>query len=137
MAPTITMAQSSEIKFIQGTWKMENRESYEYWVRLSQHSFKGFSYQKRDNEIRVSEFLDLTMQGESVIYTASVIGQNDGIGVPFTLTQTDSSYVFVNPDHDFPKRISYQLLNESEIQVTVSDGAEREFSYKLVRVVAR
>lgn len=135
--PVYTYAQHTEFKFIEGTWKMENRESYEYWVKVSENTFKGFSYQKRENEIRVSEFLDIKNESEKIVYTATVIGQNSGVGIQFTQIESDSAFVFINPEHDFPTRIVYQMLNPTEVQVTVSGNGDQQFSYTLQKVSAQ
>lgn len=42
-------------------------------------------------------------------------------------------YVFENLRHNFPKRIVYRKLSETEVFVSVSDGGQRGFAYKLLR----
>ncbi len=128
-------AQVPISNFLQGTWKTDGRDSYEYWSKLSETSFKGFSYQQRNGDMRVSEYLEITVFDSTVVYTASVINQNKGKGVQFTLSPSDSAFVFENPEHDFPKMIIYRPLNENKIKVTVSDGGSRGFSYILNKVI--
>lgn len=128
-----TFAQSGFPDFLQGTWKMEARESYEHWDRLNNNTLKGFSYRVADGKISVSEYLDISRKGEQIAYTATVLNQNGGEGIRFELTESDSVYVFENPNHDFPKRIVYRKLSETELSVSVSDGAQRGFAYKLIR----
>jgi hypothetical protein len=66
-----------------------------------------------------------------MIYTATVLKENQGKGVNFMLTKTDSTFTFENPNHDFPKKIVYQKLNDTEIFVQVSDGKQKVFAYKM------
>lgn len=127
-------AQIHISNFLQGTWKMENRETYEHWSKLDDSSFNGFSYQLKNGEMKVSEFLTISSNSDKIIYTATVINQNQGKGIPFSLTKSDSAYVFENPSHDFPKRIVYQPLNQNQVKVTVSDGGKKGFSYILSKV---
>lgn len=127
-------AQKQMPRFLEGAWKMENRESYEYWSKLSDNNFKGFSYQMKNGEMKVSEYLDISIKEGNVVYTATVINQNQGQGVSFTLTPSDSAFVFENPEHDFPKKIVYKPLNENSIQVSVSDGGKKGFTYILNKV---
>ena len=129
----ILLAQSSVPHFLQGTWKMENQDIYEHWDQLNDSNLKGFSYKMKDGEIIVTEYLDISTHQNETIYTATVINQNKGQGVNFNLTNTDSTFTFENPNHDFPKKIVYQKLSDTEIEVQVSDGAQKGFSYKMLK----
>ncbi len=129
----ITFAQSGFPDFLQGTWKMENRETYEHWDRLNDHTLKGFSYQIAAGQMKVSEYLNISRRGNGISYTAAVLNQNGGEGISFELTESDSMYVFENPRHDFPKKIVYRKLSETEVFVSVSDGGQKGFAYKLIR----
>ena len=40
----LTFAQSSYPDFLQGTWKMENKEIYEHWDKLNENTLKGFTF---------------------------------------------------------------------------------------------
>jgi len=127
----LTFAQSSFPGFLQGTWKMENKEIYERWDKLNESSLKGFSYKLNDGEITISEYLDIAETNNEITYTATVLNQNGGKGVSFKLTKTDSALTFENPDHDFPKKIVYQKLNDKEIFVQVSSDKQNGFAYKM------
>lgn len=131
----MTFAQSSYPDFLHGTWKMENKEVYEHWDILNEHTLKGISYRLKDGQMFISEYLDIAKVNNEVIYTATVLDQNDGNVVHFTLSKTDSTYIFENPNHDFPKKIVYQKLNESEIYVQVSDGKQKGFEYKMQKQI--
>lgn len=65
MADTI-FAQSGFPDFLQGTWKMENRETYEHWDKLNDHRLKGFSCRVAAGEIKVSEYLDISRKGDQI-----------------------------------------------------------------------
>lgn len=127
----VTFSQASYPDFLQGTWKMENKEVYEHWDKLNENTLKGFSYKLKDAQMSISEYLDITKANNEITYTATVLKQNNGKGVSFTLTKTDSSFTFENPQHDFPKKIVYQKLNDTEIYVQVSDGKQKGFAYKM------
>lgn len=127
------IAKSVIPAFLEGTWKMENKESYEHWDILNDHALKGFSYKIKDGQMHISEYLDIATNGNKVTYTATVIKQNQGEAIDFELSRADSIFVFTNPDHDFPKEIVYQRLSDSEMYVKVSDGDQKGFSYKMLR----
>lgn len=127
-------AQNTFPSFLVGTWKMEKGETYEHWDQLGKTSMKGYGYEIKNGETKITEYLDLTNRENGIYYTATVIGQNDGKGTDFKLTQSDSTFVFENPEHDFPKKIIYKKRSATEIYVQVLGAKERGFSYKMTRI---
>lgn len=130
---SLAFGQSRIPDFLKGTWKMENREIYEHWDQLNSRSLKGFSYKLENSRMLVSEYLEISQNGDDVVYTATVINQNNGTGIDFHLIRSDSLFIFENPGHDFPQMISYQKLSKNEIFVEVSDGKEKRFAYKMIK----
>lgn len=126
-----SFAQSEFPDFLQGTWKIENKEIYEHWDQLNENTLKGLSYKVRNNQIFVSEYLEISRNQNDIIYTASVLNQNKGRAVNFKMTKTDSTFTFENSDHDFPKKIAYQKLNDTALFVKVSAGKQDGFAYKM------
>ncbi len=126
-----TFAQSGFPGFLQGTWKVENEETYEHWDSLNDQRLKGFAYEIKDGRMNVSEYLDITQKNKAAIYTASVVKQNKGQDVAFKLMRADSVFSFENPAHDFPKRVVYKRVSDTEIYVEVSDGKDKKFSYNM------
>lgn len=133
LSANLAVGQSSIPGFLQGTWKVENKEIYEHWDRLNSQTLKGFSYELKNGQMEISEYLSISESNNQTIYTAAVINQNNGKGIEFRLTKSDSIVVFENPDHDFPKKISYQRLTDNEVFVQVSDGQQKGFSYKMTK----
>src|SRR5690554_3120783 len=113
----LTFAQSNLPYCLQGTWKIENKEIYEHWDKLNDNALKGFSYTLEDGQMSISEYLDISVINNEIIYTAIVLNQNQGKGINFKLTKTDSTFTFENLNHDFPKKIVYQKLSDSEFFV--------------------
>lgn len=130
------IAQAPFPDFLQGTWKVQGKEVYEHWDKLNAQSMKGVAYAIKSGRVVVSEYLDIAQDGDMLVYTATAIGQNQGQGIAFALAASDTAYVFENPQHDFPKRIAYQQLSDSEIAVQVSDGGEKGFGYTMAKQVA-
>lgn len=133
----VALSQSDMPLFLQGTWKIEEKESYEHWDRLGDNRLKGFSYSLENGEMLVSEYLDIVRQGNRIMYIATVPGQNQDKSINFTLKRTDSIYSFENPAHDFPKKVVYKLLSDTVVWVRVSDGKQKGFSYKMRKQQAR
>lgn len=129
----MTFAQSDFPDFLQGTWKMENKENFERWDKLNENALKGFSYELKNAQITISEYLDISRTQSEIIYTATVLNQNQGNGIRFNLIKTDSAFTFENLTHDFPKRIVYQKLSGNEVLVKVLGEEQKGFSYKMKR----
>lgn len=110
--------------FLPGTWKVENKEIYEHWDKINDNNLKGFSYKMKDGKMHVSEYLEIKQTGKNIIYTATVIGQNQGNNIDFKLITSDSLFSFENPDHDFPKFVRYQSVSENKMKVTVGTDEE-------------
>lgn len=131
----IAFAQSVFPDFLQGTWKVENKELYEHWDKLNDNCLKGFSYELKHGQMVVSEYIDISRNNNEIIFTATLLNQNQGKGIDFKLSSIDSTFTFENPNHDFPKKVVYQILTATEIFVQVSDGNQRGFSYKMKKQV--
>ncbi|WP_430404567.1 DUF6265 family protein [Fluviicola sp.] len=124
-------AQNKFPEFLVGTWFSEDQNTYEHWDKLSPTFLKGYSYQVKNGQIQVSEYLDLVQRKDGTFYIPTVIGQNSGNPVEFKLTSSDSTFVFENKAHDFPKKISYKKLSSTEIFVQVSGEKNKGFSFKM------
>lgn len=123
-----------EIKdFPVGTWKTEGKENYEHWDKLKNGSFAGFSYTMENGNIKVSEYLNLVKKGDTYVYSARVLNQNNGNAVDFKLTHSDTAFVFENSAHSFPKQILYYPIERDTFLVHVSDGKKKGFSYHIIK----
>jgi len=100
----MTFGQTNIPHFLQGTWKIENSESYEHWDQLNDQTLKGFSYKIENRQMLVSEYLEITQKDNDVVYTATVINQNQGKGIDFKLTRADSVFLFEKPRSQFSER---------------------------------
>jgi len=129
-----SFAQNVFPSFLQGTWKMEGRDVYERWDKLNDYSMKGVSYVIENGKITVFEYLDLLYDNGKENYTATVIGENEGKGIAFSMTRSDSVFTFENLQHNFPKIITYQKRTDTEVLVKISDGANKEMSWIMKKV---
>lgn len=129
--PLLGYSQSSFPAFLNGTWKVENKAQFEHWDLLNETNLKGISYKIKDNKMILTEYLDLKEQNQEIIYTATVINQNQGKSIHFIMNPKDSDYSFENVSHDFPKKIIYRKISATEIVVEITDGKKKRFSYKM------
>lgn len=116
-----------------GTWCDSIHGIYEHWDKTGDQQLKGFSYEMKNGEKVISEYIEIAMHESKMTYTASVKKQNNEKPVSFVLSATDSIYTFVNPAHDFPTYIRYKVISSSYIQATVGN-ASRSFILNYHRI---
>ncbi|QQT25995.1 DUF6265 family protein [Sphingobacterium spiritivorum] len=117
--------------FLKGTWKVDNAEVYEHWDQLNDNTLKGFSYKMKDGQMNITEYLELTQIKDNLVYTATVVNQNLGKPVSFTMKKKDGELIFENLKHDFPKQIIYKKLSDMEVEVRISDLKQKESGFKM------
>lgn len=124
----------NEFSFLEGTWKMENKENYETWKIKNENELEGSSYKMKADKKIVSEFLSIKKTEGKVIYTAQVVNQNDGKPIEFVLNKEVKNKIsFENLTHDFPKKIQYTKLDETTLFVEVLGENDQGFSYKMMK----
>ncbi len=79
---------------------------------------------------KILEYLDIVYSNNGIIYTATVINQNKGIGIEFKNTSGHANtLIFENPNHVFPKLIKYRKTSKNQLTVTITDRKQKEYSY--------
>ena len=116
-----------------GTWCDSTLGIYERWDKSGDQQLKGFSYEIKNGEKVISEYIEIAMKENSMVYTVSVKNQNDEKPVSFVFSPTDSIYTFVNPGHDFPTYIRYKVISANQIQAKVGN-ASRSFMLNYHRI---
>lgn len=117
-----------------GIWQVKDKQQFEQWEQASEKLWLGKSYKIVNGEEAVSETLKIIKNGDTIIYEATVLNQNDGKAVPFVLnSNVKDKLSFENPNHDFPKKIQYQFLSERECHVQVIGDDGKEFSFTMLR----
>ena len=125
--------ETHKIDFLEGTWKMENKETYEEWKKEGEVLI-GHAYKLLEGQKQISETLKIKTENEDLIYEATVPNQNDGRTIPFRLNRAVQDQLsFENLTHDFPKKIQYKLINETRIQVMVLGEDDQGFGYFLIK----
>ena len=116
-----------------GTWCDTTYGIYEHRDKAGDQQLKGFSYELKNGEKVISEYIEIAMKENSMVYTVSVKNQNGEKPVSFVLSPTDRVYMFVNPGHDFPTYIRYKVISASHIQAKVGN-ASRSFMLNYHRI---
>lgn len=131
--------QLEKMNWLVGQWenKMPNGLLTETWKKENDSTFTGNSYFINAKDTVHFESIVLKQLKEELLYSATVIGQNNDEPVDFKLTSSnENSFVFENPTHDYPQKIVYKKVNENSLVATISgmqQGKMSEESYEMKR----
>ena len=127
--PTVASTQNctslDTINWILGEWQHENEKilATEIWIKLSPNTYDGIAQtlSKKEDKITFVEALRIVEMTDEVFYVAKV--SHNEYPISFKLIDcSDSTAVFENNTHDFPKKIFYQLSDGGRsLSVTVSN----------------
>jgi hypothetical protein len=102
-----------------GTWMALDSTVIEEW-NFDSTIYTGKSVALKGGDSVLLENISIRRVGKSYFYIPQVIDQNNGEEIFFKLISfTSNSFVFENPNHDFPQRISYEF-EEGDRNLSVS-----------------
>ena len=119
-------ASFPKLKWLTGNWKLTGlkpgQSGNETWEQVSAIRFNGKSFTLKGIDTLEVEKLSLICKDENIFYVADVA--HNPKPVYFILTDiTDHSFTCENPDHDFPKKITY-VLTDGKIKATISGNGK-------------
>lgn len=122
---------------LQGTWKMITKRGAicEEWKKIDNNYLQNKGYMVKGNDTLVNERVTLTNTKEGIFYTSTVENQNNKQPIAFKMTKAENNtFVFENPQHDFPKRVVYRFVTTDSLHAFIDDGTEtgkkQNFYYK-------
>lgn len=113
----------NELSWLEGNWENTLGEGLivENWSKLNDSVFTAKSYFIRGKDTLHFENIELKLTDEDLFYIATVEGQNNNEPVKFKLNpNTESSFMFENPTHDYPQKIEYKKISDTILSATVS-----------------
>jgi hypothetical protein len=107
-----TKENFKKLNWLIGTWNRTNvkpgKSGVEQWKQTNPHELRGIGANLQGTDTLFVEKLRIIIKDNNIAYVADV--PENQKPVYFKLTEiTESSFVCENPEHDFPKKISYQL----------------------------
>jgi hypothetical protein len=110
--------------WMSGTWRQETAAGIteETWSRADGTTMTGMHRNIRPGKKTWFEFLRIEQRGQTLVYVAQPAGAPP-TEFPATSVQPDR-IVFENPNHDFPKRITY-WKQEAELCARVEGDGEK------------
>lgn len=113
--------------WLKGSWQMQTRRGIitEKWAVANDSTLAGESIITRADGSEIPlEKIELSFRNGNYYYIPTAKNQNGEQPVKFKITShNETGFVAENPQHDFPKRISYTLVNKDSIHAVIDDGA--------------
>jgi hypothetical protein len=130
-----------QLHTLEGSWHMKTSKGFtgETWVKVNDRLLHNTGFVVRGKDTVITERVALYQTDSSISYISTVADQNNSKPVTFVLTSgADNIFVFENPLHDFPKRITYQLINKDSLDAWIDGGKgggtkRTSFNYSRVR----
>lgn len=114
-----------KLEWLVGTWNRTNiskpgRSSHERWEKTGEYNLRGYGVTMQGSDTVFLEKIAILIRDKSLYYVADVPENKQP--VYFKLIEiTDTGFVCENPEHDFPKRLSYQI-NGVNLKAQISGG---------------
>lgn len=127
------------IEKLEGMWQdiSRDRAFYEQWMVVGDKHLRGSGYVIDHGDTVFIERLEIVPQGSELIYRVGLSSKRNDELVDFRMTvDRENLVVFENPDHDFPKKITYEMLPDSGVKVYLSGheaGRFTEMQFSFVR----
>lgn len=129
-----TKHEISQVDWLVGYWQRTNTRAgvsaHERWEKNSDSALTGWGIAMRDGDTTFIEKLRIVIKDDTLHYVADVEENPEPVYFKFTLITPDG-FVCENPAHDFPKKIEYQLNNDTLTAITSGDG--REFAFTFIK----
>jgi hypothetical protein len=104
---TAVVGQQKSFRWLAGTWKLQEKETYEIWTIEDDGQLSGYSYRVSGSDTVITETVSLEFHEGTYQYVSDVAGDQPPIAFVMTSVQ-DDGFVAENPRHDFPKVIRYK-----------------------------
>jgi len=113
------------LAWLEGTWIRTNvktgRTAHERWERNEQ-SLQGWGVSMNGPDTSFVERIRIIIKENNFYYVADVPQNKESTYFKFT-ELTTTGFICENPEHDFPKKISYQLQGTS-LKATISGNGK-------------
>lgn len=132
--------QLKKADWLIGEWKNQTQKglSVESWKKLNDSTFLGKSYVLRGTDTVSAEHIRLEAHHGNLYYIPTVKNQNEGKPVTFTMTTSSADhFVFENPEHDFPQKITYNRISKDSLVAEISGtykGKQRAIKFPMGRI---
>ena len=121
-----------DVQWLKGSWKRTNANTNMSWEIWQQHEdgLSGIGFTLNKGDTTFIEKLSIILNNDGLFYIADV--PHNLAPTYFKLTHhKNDSWTFENPDHDFPKIITYRRISTSTMNCTIQgNGKQIIFEFK-------
>ena len=126
----------NDVSWLLGKWQRTNvrqgTTAFEIWEKESETSFIGIGFSMKGADTTFIEKLKIVLKDGSLHYVADV--RENAAPVYFKFTKlNENGFVSENPEHDFPKMISYNL-KDGVMTAIISDGTDKKMGFIFKRM---
>lgn len=115
---SVSFSQTAEndfkkLEWLTGTWNRTNitkpgRTAHERWEKSGTYVLQGYGVNIQGQDTVFLEKINIVIKDNALYYVADVPGNKQPIYFKFTVI-TNTGFVCENPEHDFPKKITYEV----------------------------
>ena len=125
-ANAAALSNFNKLRWLTGTWNRTNTKpghtAHERWEKSGNNEMQGWGVNLKGQDTLFVEKLKLVIKDNHIYYVADVPENKQP--VYFKLTEIiKESFVCENPDHDFPKKITY-ILEGAKLKATISGNGK-------------
>lgn len=118
--------EAGPMDWLRGTWIRSNdtngRQTFEQWEKESNTRYRGHGYTLLNTDTVWQEHMLLSKEAEAG-WQLKVMGEDNTVSFAVS-GMGKRDFICKNPQHDFPKKISYQLGTDS-LRAVISGGGEK------------
>jgi hypothetical protein len=134
---TIQTPSIADVSWIAGDWQTVpggRRQIEEHWTKAAGGSMMGMSRTVAGDKMVEFEYLRIEQRSDGVYYVAHPKARCPG--TDFKLTRASATEaVFENPQHDFPKRITYRKTGDDGLTASIDGGeGSKAMSFTFQRI---
>ena len=124
--PGVVLADFKKLNWLEGTWHRTDTQSgisgNEHWEHTSDAEWNGWGVSMRGTDTVFVEKLKLVIRNGGIYYVADVPENKEPVYFKFTQL-TNDGFICENPQHDFPKKITYQR-DGNKMTATISGNGK-------------
>ncbi|MGK2862375.1 MAG: hypothetical protein ACSLE0_10605 [Chitinophagaceae bacterium] len=115
------MAPISIFERLTGTWQLENGKDFERCSKNSDGTYRCYGFKIVGMDTSLNEQATIYRDASHWVFENTVKDQNEGKPVKFISTFLNESIVhFINPLHDFPTDIQYEMSDDNTLKTYIS-----------------
>lgn len=121
-----------KLEWLAGKWTRTNPDAgqsgYETWTKVSDLKLSGKGVTLKGKKTVFLENLEFIVKGNDIFYTVMVNGEKQPIFFKLTALSADG-FTCENPQHDFPKKITYKREGKHIKAVISGNGQSVDYNF--------